>query len=68
MSIACPKCGNTVEPKDVSTVFGIRNNQIEILAEGDLRIVFCCGVAILSDKPKEEPLIETPPEKEIILL
>jgi len=66
--ITCPKCGNIVEPKDVTTVYGIRNNQIEILAEGDLRISFCCGVAILADKPKESPLIETPPEKEIILL
>jgi hypothetical protein len=65
MAITCPKCGKPLEPKDVSVVYGIRNNQIEILAEGDLRIDFCCGVAILADKP---PLIETPPEKNIILL
>lgn len=61
----CPKCGNEMYSLDVVNIFGIKGNEIETLAEGDLRITACehCNVAFLSDQPKQ---IEVP-EQSIIL-
>lgn len=62
----CPKCGAEVTKQDISVIYGVREGVAEILAEGDLTLAFCCGTAILADKPKTEK-IEVPPQPSIIL-
>jgi len=61
----CPKCGTELVPKDVNTIFGIREGVVDILAEGEMQVAFCCGTAVLFEKQKQ-PAIITPPQ-EIIL-
>lgn len=58
----CPKCENNISQFDVSVLYGIRGEQIEILATGEFTINICCGVAIMTEKPKEQAVITTQPQ------
>lgn len=62
----CPKCGNEVLQQNASILYGIKDGQIDILAEGEFVIAFCCGVAILAEKQNEHSLIETQPQSIIL--
>lgn len=62
----CPKCSNEVQQHQASVLYGLKGDQVEVLAAGEFIIAFCCGVAILTEKPKEQPLIETPPQSIIL--
>jgi len=62
----CPKCGNEVQQHPTSVLYGLRDDQVEVLAAGDFIIAFCCGVAIMTEKPKEQSMIETPPQSIIL--
>lgn len=58
----CPKCGNEVQQHNTSVLYGLRKDQVEVLATGDFIIAFCCGVAIMTEKPTEQPQIITQPQ------
>jgi len=65
----CPKCNSELTPYNVSTIFGVQGDNVDVLAQGDMQVAFCCGVAVLYERPeepKEESRIITPPQ-EIIL-
>lgn len=60
----CPKCKSELTPQDVHTIFGVREGEVDILAQGEMQVAFCCGTAVLYEKPKQ--VLITPPT-EIIL-
>lgn len=60
----CPKCKTELVPKSVHTIFGIHDGQVDILAQGDMQVAFCCGTAVLFEKPKPEIIT---PSQEIII-
>lgn len=62
----CPKCGNEVQQHPASVLYGLRGDQVEVLAEGEFVIAFCCGVAIMTEKPAEQSVIITQPQELII--
>lgn len=62
----CPGCGNEVQQHDTYVLYGMRGDKIEILASGEFSIAFCCGVAIMTEKPKEQAVIETQPQSIIL--
>lgn len=59
----CPNCGNEVQQHNTYVLYGLRGDQMEILAEGDFTISFCCGVAVMTEKSKEQPQIITQPQE-----
>lgn len=62
----CPKCGNEVQQHPTSVLYGLRDGQVEVLAAGEFYIAFCCGIAVMTEKPKEQSVIETQPQSIII--
>lgn len=58
----CPKCDNEVQQHPTSVLYGLREGQVEVLAAGEFILAFCCGVAIMTEKPKEQAVIETQPQ------
>jgi hypothetical protein len=69
----CPKCGEEVEVQPITALYGFKEEVgAALLAEGNLKIAFHCGIAIMTEQDEEvasqpESLIITP-EKGIILL
>jgi hypothetical protein len=65
----CPTCGAEVVLNPVHVFYGIRGTEVGVLAEGDLAIAVCCGVAILTEveKAKEETSLIITPDQGIIL-
>lgn len=62
----CPKCGSEIQQQHAQVLYGLKDNQVEVLAEGEFIIAICCGVAILTEKSKEQSAIETQPQSIIL--
>lgn len=62
----CPKCGSEVQQHEASVLYGISGETVEVLASGEFVIAFCCGIAVMAEKPKEQPKIITPPQQIIL--
>ena len=67
--ISCPKCAKVVEQQEITALYGFKKEHgAALLAEGNLLIAFCCGVAIMTerDEEKEESKLYVPPSSIIL--